>query len=680
MAWVPAVQVALGLGFVYGVLPRVLFGRPSYATGVADRLLIDVTRMTALMIAAVHVMVPLRIFQWTGLLIAITVWALVRLRRDGWNHARILAVWERFTRVVLYLVEAGSREGNNRVKSAVSTWLRTHVVARLRPRFERRTFIALVALLPLVAVLGATLVMRLNYPLTNAAFAASDSYVHLTWTKEIAFGNLFADGVYPRGMHSVLAVVATLTPAKSFDVVRFAGPMFNTFVVFVVFAIASRATRNYVAALVAATVAGVLALRPEIGMSGLRQVGTLPQEFAMLFGLVCVWMVALYVVRPHRGRLFVVALAGFCVAMTHPLGSGLVAIAAVAGGGAALLRSRRLGPPLRIGLAASVGTVIGFAYVPFALQPARRYAPVNQVNPIEVARNDPGVVQPVGVESLMATNGFLRLAIAGFAVGLIYALWLLVRKDTRGPITFTASAFGVLCVGLQVIGGDVLKGWYHVRWTELILPVLPLGFAFVLAPLRGLWSFASKPGRIVAASTAAATAVAVLVVAMPPVLPAPKDSQIEYEDAARAIGTIIRSNERRTFTVVGPPAAYNHVLGAGYHVHLTDVVDRIRPEDAYDPGFTFPIPTAHLYVFTEKEAFAFGARAKIKGEIRRYYDLESRQLLMDTVEGWMRVYARYHKGAEVVHETENLRVWKVTQEPPIEYAKRYAIYQRGTAG
>lgn len=677
MAWVPAVEVALALVVVYGVLPRVLFRPPKHATGVLDRLLIDVVRMTALMIAVVHVLVPLRLFQWTGLLLFAAIWVyVVRLRPAGWGYRRFVGVFEECGRVVLYLIEAGSTQGNLKVKAAVQRWLRMHVADRLRPRIEGRTVLAALALAPLVVVLGISLAVRLQHPLAHASLAASDGYVHLTWTKEILAGNLFADGIYPRGMHAVLAVISTVMPPSAFDLLRFGGPMFNTFLVFVLFALALRATRNYAVSVLAATAAGLLTLPRDIGgflSTSLRQVATLPQEFALLFALLGLWMVAYAIARPTRGRFGYVGLAAFAVAMTHPLGSGLVAVGAAAGAVAAVVATRRLLPAIRLGFATFAGTALGLAYVPFALWGSRRYEAVNRVNPLS------GGEPTRSVDSLLAASGLLKLALVGFVIGVVYGVWLSIRRDRRGPVTLCASVFGLSAVAIQVTGNVFLHGWYHQRWTDLILPMLALGLALGLAPLRALWALAPRPGRIAAATATGAVLAVGLIVVKPPAAPALDTFQIEYEESARVVGTIIRTNERRTFTVVGPPTVYNKVLGTGFHVHLIDMIDRIRAEDAMDPSYFLPIPTERVYVLIEKEAYPYEDKWRTGGVLARYFDVEARQRMMDELDRWIRTYDRYHVGTSISFENERLRVWQIDHLPQVEYAKRLPLEQRRIA-
>jgi hypothetical protein len=152
-----------------------------------------------------------------------------------------------------------------------------------------------------------------------------------------------------------------------------------------------------------------------------------------------------------------------------------------------------------------------------------------------------------------------------------------------------------------------------------------------------------------------------------------KNSQIEYESAARVLGSTIHANERLTYTVVGPPAWYPRVLGSGYHVHLIDFADKLTVADAMDPAFEIPTGTTHTYVLTEKQPFAFGARNKIRGLLARYYDLDRRRELMGKVEAWMRIYDRFHTDVRVHYEDDAIRVWYIRQAVEPEYAKRFNL-------
>src|SRR5687767_10609396 len=117
MTIVPALRVLAGLGFTLVVLPRLIFRAPRIATSAIDRLVIDAVRMTALLVVVVHVLVPLQLFQLTGLVLVFAlVIYLARLRPAGWTLSRCAAWGARVATGSLYVLEAGSREGNDLVK------------------------------------------------------------------------------------------------------------------------------------------------------------------------------------------------------------------------------------------------------------------------------------------------------------------------------------------------------------------------------------------------------------------------------------------------------------------------------------------------------------------------------------------------------------------------------------
>jgi hypothetical protein len=385
VAWYPALKVLLALGVVYLVLPRLIFTAPKSAVNALDRFLIDVIRMTALLVAAAHILVPLHLFQWTGLLLTfLACWFWFRLRPMGWGAQQARERWERITQAALYLLEAGSREGNDTVKQKVRLWWRVVVVPRFRPKgVQRGTAVALGLIIPLGLVLLAALAIRMWYPLTHSAFIPADNYVHLVWTKSLSLGQLFRDGIYPRGMHSVLAVTSTITPVSSYELARFAGPFMNTFFVFLIYIVSVRATRNAGAALLAAAVVGVLGTRPEVGLADYRQIGTLPQEFAVMMAVIGLLMAAEYVARPSRDRLIYVAMAGFITSMSHPLAAGLIIVGTGAMGIAAGFRGFRPIRALRMWAFAAAGIIAGHLYVIIGtVSGAKIYGGVTHLNPM----------------------------------------------------------------------------------------------------------------------------------------------------------------------------------------------------------------------------------------------------------------------------------------------------------
>ena len=87
-----------GLAVTFVILPRVLFAPPRATSAARERSVIDLIRMSALLIVIAHVLVPMRLFQLTGLVIAFVAWFLLhRLRRGGWTLSGLQCVsrWQR---------------------------------------------------------------------------------------------------------------------------------------------------------------------------------------------------------------------------------------------------------------------------------------------------------------------------------------------------------------------------------------------------------------------------------------------------------------------------------------------------------------------------------------------------------------------------------------------------------
>ncbi|MBI4260082.1 MAG: hypothetical protein HY658_05905 [Actinobacteria bacterium] len=674
MAWVPALKVLVALAGVYLLLPRLVLAPPRTARGALDRLLIDVIRVTALLIAVAHVLVPLQLFQWTGLLMAFGACAFwFKLRPAGWTLAGMQGRWEQATEALLYLSEAGSRDGNDRVKQKVRLWWRLVVLRRLRPRLPTSgTALAAGLLVPLLLVIAASLVIRLAYPLQNAAFVPSDNYVHLAWTKFLSLGDLFHDGIYPRGMHSVLAVTSTLMPVTSFELARFAGPLMNTFFVLLVYVMTLRATRHAGAALVAAAVVGILGIRPEVGLADYRQIGTLPQEFAVLMAVAGLFMAAEYVARPSRDRLIYVGLAAFSTSMSHPLAAGLVIVGAGAIGVTAAIRSGRAVKALRMWAFCAAGVVVGNLYVVFGLLFGNRiYGGVTDLNPVasEDTHRAAGSFSPMIDQSPLA-----MAALVGAVIGLAYGIHRLRRGHRDGGLAAALSAFLLLAIAVEWSGDAILHPWYAERWEELVVALIPLGIGLGLAPLAELWARRPPLTRAAAHVSVGVAMAAGLVVALPPTIPHPSILGVEYEASARALGRLMKETPRLTYTVVGPPEWFDRVLGSGYHLQLIDFADQLDLSQASDPGFHLPIGTRRIFVLDEKNPFVYRIYRTAGGVIgARYQDLEARGELMRTVDEWIRTYSRFHDGVSIYYEDDDIIIWQIKHWPSPKYAERYEL-------
>ncbi|HEX9767292.1 MAG TPA: hypothetical protein VGA36_11065, partial [Nitriliruptorales bacterium] len=515
-------------------------------------------------------------------------------------------------------------------------------------------------------LLAGSLAIRIAFPLTHAAFVPSDSYVHLVWTKYLSMGVLYGGGVYPHGLHSILAVVEKLSPATNSETLRFAGPFLNTLGIFMVFAVALRATRHAGASLVAAAVVGLLGTRPEVGLLDFRQVGALPQELAALLAIAGLYCALEYVARPTRSRLWILGLTAFAVAATHPVGSMLLAVITICLALAMWVKKRKLSSALRVAFAMGIGTVVGNLYIPLGLLlRGYMYQAVRKVNPVGNYQN----ANPIDV--IPVTRNMLGpLALLGAIVGVAFAIRLILRGRPHGAPALMLSGIVLMCAGVQMTGDRILDNWYALRWTELVLTLMPMGIALGLAPLGALWAKRALMLRAGASASVGLVLVALMVVALPPQIARPEAFAVEHESAAEALTEIMSSSERLGYTVVGPPAWYSRVLGSGYHIQLTDFVD-LHPSQAVDPSFLLPIPSKHVYVLTETQPFQVIGGGPGHRDV--YLDPERRARIMGEADEWMQTYARFHDGVTIVREDDKIRIWRVEQAADPEYAKAFKL-------
>ncbi|MBI4260865.1 MAG: hypothetical protein HY658_09905 [Actinobacteria bacterium] len=667
MAVLSAAGVAAALVLVYGIVPRLVFPPPRFARDPFDRILIDLVRMTALAIALVHVLVGLRLLQTLGLVLVLTAIGLYTRIRAGWAWPRRrIPAPDRIAKAVLIVSEAASTQGNLEVKRLLRERLRGSL-RRITSPMRRDLFAQLGLVLPLLAVLAGSLVIRLAYPVTHEVVPTPDSYVHLSWTKHLQMGEMFVDGVYPRGMHAFLTTAAKLTGASTESLIRFAGPLLNTFFVLVIYLLILRATRNAGAALIGAALVGLLGTLRLVGLSPPRQIGTLPQEFAVLMASIGILMALEYAARPERARLYMVGMAAFVVAISHPLGPLVLGAGLATVGPFAAVTGRGMGATLRLWWAGIAGTLVGTAYIPLgiAVVGSLERNPVS-LNPFGQATQD-----LISYRLPLDQNPIAALAVLGALAALLHGLWQIRTNRGRGVAIAATSSFVLVVVALSTAGREVLHPWWVKRWDEMTSVFLPVGIGLGLATLLAALSF-RRPLRRVGASVALATAiVGATVVALPPrVVAAARPT--EYESAAVALDRIIASHERYEFAVVGTPEWHTHVLLHGYHVHLTSFADLIPARRAVDPAFDIPIPSRWVYFLTEKVPFGYRPGVPAPG-VERYQEPEARLLLMQTVSGWLETYARYHDDLRVWYEDDVIRIWVLDREPNANYTDRVAL-------
>lgn len=697
-----SVLVAFGVGFV--LLPWIVLPRPSGARTVLDHLTINFVRWVAGVIVGTHILVVLRLYE--SLMIAavcILLFWYFRLRPNGWDRSKFRQTWNHFTLRLVAVGDAAER-GEVRMRHAVrgrsggsSSSVRTVETGDTistpemdnapRNRLARggRFLTVLLLAIPVIAVLGISLWLRIETNFNDLALSPPDAYVHMTWAKALTTNQIYIDGLYPMGVPAILAWTSKFAfMADMGDITRFVGPIITTLIVYGIFYTALRLTGNPGAAVFSAGLFGLLGTRPEWHEPWYRQIGPLPQEFALAITVIAIPFGVLAVLHRDKSHLITVACAAVAIGLTHPIPLPFFILFIAVGSFVAALFSGGFKWAFGATLTAAIAGAVSFIYIPLGrLAGVDIYGPITNFNPL--GTEEEGTGSEVFLEGI-GYNSMSRLAVICVLIGVVAGVVLLFSRSTRprGVTLLALCAVSATILALYDVRWLGLDPFYATRSAQIVGPLLALTFAAGLGALTIL--ITKRMFLVGTAVTLIAGLVALAAFSSQYPARARSKVTIEHESMARVTDDIANEYERFTYTIVGVPQQRQQILGDGWFIEGWVFARDASLRSARDPGYQMSarqgiprgsrdvgdilaIPTQDVFIFVEKEVFEV-PELDAQGPTEEYYfNAEKRGRIMARIYHWSELYMRYHTDMSVYHEDDEIKVYRISRTPDVDAAE-----------
>lgn len=664
-------RVALAFLMMYVLIPTWLTRPEPPADGVWDRMFAGLINISCLTICVVYVLVFSRLYETFSLLFAYGL-ASVLLRRRRRARSAAAAAPTGTGALVRMLDITEDRAG---VLHGFTRTFRRKLVGWSRSTGRRWWGWLIdpwVLLFPGAIIIWSGII-RLRYALHHAAFSLSDTYEHLAWVKYFGMNQVYQDGIYPQGYHTLISAMHKLTYIDPYWMIRFLGGIGTTILVVAVYHYTLRLTKDHGASLIALAIYGLVSDQRFPSML-MRQQAALPQEFALIFALPALYFLSLYLQGHRRSHLLLFVEAVAITLLVHPYSTLYLLIwAAIQVVVSWCSRQASWREIARLALYGLPATVIGVAPYAIGLLLGKQWFGAA----FQFVRDSIG---QTGAElsgswwsRLVAHNLYLDLLLPCAALAALAAL--LRRTEQRAAQLATAISAVVML--LLYRSADLgLPQLSEVSRTGVFLaPLLAVTCSLgVFALARLLFGWFRQGKRIVPWVTKTAAAVAcVLVVSYGmPALPAAEP--VEYDAAAANYLQIKTDLPVMDWTIVGPSEQYQQAVGIGWHYDLLRFIQDFSLTDAGDPDFDLPIPTHHIFVFLEKHSLLDGtltsqvdANQPLEPEgpdpYQQYYRSPSQRALLEAkLLRWMERYRQAHAGVSVYYEDEQLLIYQIEHE------------------
>jgi hypothetical protein len=294
---------------------------------------------------------------------------------------------------------------------------------------------------------------------------------------------------------------------------------------------------------------------------------------------------------------------------------------------------------------------------------------------------------------LSASDGATVVRFAGpfFAAVLAVTAFLLVfRLTASSPAGLTAASLVAALAAFVNAGQLQAGGMSAIFWLFAVLlwrssrmdAIWSAALALLIDPIPGRDAilYAATPVgiallalssrallRCVEAVHAPVALAAIACLLGVPLQSAGPDGPNEYETAARTVSRIAREFPQNTWLVVAPVQELAFTYGRGWHMQLSEFVNKYSVDEVSQPGFHFGYPVKDTFVFVEKRPLVSRTVGSSLSALGPRFDPAMAPYLLRLSRGSMEfeagrlmaVYRSGHPDVRVFFEDKDLIVYQI---------------------
>lgn len=644
-----------------------------------DKLFISLTHSTLFFIIAVHLLVGIRLLETFSLfaIAILCIIAVILLRKRLAKHPSL-------TKNVLssFFDFLDDREYRKIVIKKFISLTKNTLGSQLHAAKQaiKKHPILLGAY---ILVFGVAIVDRFRYSFTHLAFASSDSYVHLGWSKYMASMQIYLDGVYPYGFESILASLYRVVQLDLYIAIRFLGPLTAILMTLsLVFALRKMIGKDYITILLTVFLL-FFSTHMMIGNEVIlwRQLSALSMEYGAIFLLPGITFFYLFFKNKNRYYLLLAAECYAITAFTHPFVTVTMTFAFLAVGISyfrSLFKNKTL---LRILLYMGAACALGILPPVIGLLAGKPF----HGSSINYARGEFKSSEE-SVPFLEALLAFLReqpFITVLYSFTFVYmVIWIFNQYRNRKHKTSTSDPSPLILAAI----------FYFLMITSYLAPkfgwptLVPVDRQPVFLTMSGALFFGITVGlsakcmsRVKARKKGqffGYTAVMLLVLLVPGAKMEYSQGTIrQYDEAIRGYLDIKKNYPFKSWVIISPVDELGVVYGYGFHYELWEFVRDLEAQDKQELKFTTP----YLFLYVEKipidiitndfqpithEDAEMAFPVSDTNDLTEFYyvsNIQNRRILQAKAYYWAEEYMKKNKDMKVFLETPNMKIYEINQ-------------------
>lgn len=679
-------KVVIAFCVIYIVMPYIVidFGKKSH--DLFDTVFISLTKMSLASILLVHALSFLHLYEYMSAIIAfISLSAYLVWKRKRRNDSEKEAVGMRLFTHYIEIMDDRNKQLLE-IKTAILRNLKGWVGSLLE--FFKELARQPVDLLLIIIILLVSAYVRLRHSLYFSNYTFSDPYFHLLWIKYIGNNEIYHDGIYSQGYHTMVSLISKVFFIDPYWIIRFFGPLGGILLILSIFYFVLKITQDKMAATLSILLIGIV--KDANFPNGIeRQTAALPQEFGAIFIFPGIYFFWEYLKSrdKHYMHLFLQAIA--VTFLIHPFSTVYMLIIC-----AFELLFSFVFMKLKIKEILKMAA-FGFAYMFFAVLPFiigfLSGKTLFQDSARFIGENIGGEIKKINFINAFIETFSTNPILSSF---LIMSVFIIVLSFVFNIHNKGHSLYFLIINWALAFSGIVITILY--KSNELGLPTITsadrTGFflSLVVACLAGvmynqLRSLLSAifNSRVIVNSIFKSACVLLCAAAM---LVYPFRVQgyapMEYDEAARNYIEIKERFPAADWTIIAPTEQLQQAYSYGQHMEVLRLVQKYTAEQVGKKEFVFEIPTSHIFFYIEK--IPFGSTEKITtrdanrelepeggNPYKQYYLTTSQRTVVEAKAlRLMEEYEKTHNNIDVFYESDNLRIYHVDNS---EYMKEYIL-------
>ncbi|GHV45203.1 hypothetical protein FACS189492_2480 [Clostridia bacterium] len=551
--------------------------------------------------------------------------------------------------------------------------------------------------------------IRAYTPATQLFFGISDAYLQMDWTAQMIGGNIFPNGVYPFGMHAIVATLSLVFNIDLIIVIRVGGVIFGTLIVLSLYLLLSNVFKTKTAIGIGYL---IYCVSPIIQQGAyFRQSYTLPQELAQVFLFPCAIFLLRYMNTRKVVHLVFCAMAFALVIACHfyvaLIGAVLMACM-IAVHFRQMCKQKVFGKVVAaaaLSVVLSAGPLVAYNVLGHIPWESSMYWALNIMgigNPPEAPSEQPadqGVTPDTPAEELPLIQRLINVLehpeyylayMSMCAVGVLFALLLMLMRK-HGEYARMLLSVCLYCIGLVVIVSFPLLGLPNIIQLSRTFIFYYYNMGFALAVGLELFTFLLvEPGNARVFSYCVnfllLAGFAWCLLRSGVQLPGTY-AQVQYNGAVESYYKIVGNYTKFKWTIISPVDELGAVRSHGWHYELSDFVYELAAyEDIHmggDDVFIFiekrPILPYRMRAplseppfepeqrvseaYAAEDIMAYKARYALPSKI--YTEQDSRRVLESKAYYWAQAYQKsFPEEMDVFHEDEDVIVYHLRQNDP----------------